>query len=108
MGLTLVEVDAEVTHDHHMGRAAGPGHPIGLNRADAPHDAANSRLQLLRAERFHHVVVGAKLQTRDPVCHIAEGGQQDDRDLRLGTNALGHGKTVELRHHHVENHDIRF
>jgi hypothetical protein len=49
---------------------------------DAAEEGAHPRYQLLRAERFHHVVVGAQFQADDAVGLVTAGSHDHDWNIR--------------------------
>ena len=53
----------------------------------APQDCPDARDELAATERLGQVVVSAELQTDDAVHLVALGGQHDDRDARLTSQA---------------------
>ena len=89
-----------------MGTTTAATDSIRCGGARPTQHATNPGFQFLGTERLDHVIVGAQLQTGDAISHVAKGGEQDDRHLRLGSNALGDRKAIELGHHHVEHHQV--
>ncbi len=64
-------------------------------------------LQLTQGERFDEVVIGAGLEAVDAVVDRVAGGQhQDRRAVARGAHPAAHLETVDLRHHHIEDHRI--
>ncbi len=74
-----------------------------------PELQVNARHQREAVDRLGHKIVGAGLKPPDEVIHIGEGCHHDDRDVRrrrIGLDATADLKTVELRHHHVQQDDV--
>lgn len=74
--------------------------------AGAAHDRGRPQREFARRERFRHVVVGAREQPGEPVSLLALGGEQDDRDVRRGTNPLAQLHPGRARQHHVEHDEV--
>jgi hypothetical protein len=91
------------------------GRPPGLHFhgpvfAAALEDGLDALEHLVAVERFDEVIVGADLQTGEPVFHIAAAGDQDHSDVRGALDAaqgLADLPAAALRHHHVEEDDVR-
>ena len=80
------------------------GAPDGRVLAGAAQQRPEPRDQLLDRERLDEVVVGARLQARDPVLHLIPGRQDEDRRAdAVGPQAGADGTTVEVGHRHVED-----
>src|SRR5437667_2413018 len=90
-----------------------------LDLADAEHvcpilaNAAENRFhtqnEFARAERLHHVIVGAKLEPDDAVTLFGAGGEHDDRNaagVRAHPKRTAHFQAIEIRQHDVENDQI--
>jgi hypothetical protein len=52
------------------------------------------------------VVVGAQVQAEEEVLLGAAGGEQQDRDVRLGAQDAAHVEAVDQRQHHVEHDEV--
>ena len=97
------------------GRAAtAPARPVqgSINRRSSvsAENSLNARLQLLRAERLLHVVVGAGLEATRDVGLLHASGQQDHGDrgrLRVRAELARHLVAGQLRHHHVQHRQVR-
>nr|BFE72116.1 hypothetical protein GCM10020092_054170 [Actinoplanes digitatis] len=64
--------------------------------------------QLLGGERLRQVVVGARVQPRDPVGDLVTGGQHQDRQIPTrGPQPSAGLQPAEARHHHVEDQQIQ-
>ena len=75
------------------------------------HDPAQQRAQpgqqLLQGERLGEVVVGAGVETLDPVADGVAGGEHQDRHVVAGrAQRPGRLDAVEPRHHHVHHDDV--
>ena len=86
-----------------MSRASGP-----VCRGRATQYRPHAQCEFARAERLGQVIVGAGLQTRDPVVLLAECGQQDHRDRVVAAlpQAAAQCQAVRAGHHHVEHRDV--
>ena len=71
------------------------------------HHRPNSRQQLAEIKRLDQVIVGADLQSLDPVLDLVFGREDDDARILVAPNRLGDLESIELRHHHVEHHHVR-
>ena len=95
-----------------LGRAPVEGerpeadHVVGARRLDPAQDGGDAQQQLARLERLGQIVVGARLQARDPVLRRAARGQQQDRHLALAAQLLGQRQAVLARHHDVEHDQV--
>ena len=63
----------------------------------APEDRANTGDQLARAERFGDVVIGADLESVQPIVFLDACGEHDDRQIGLAADGARHGQSVEFR-----------
>ncbi|MPM84284.1 hypothetical protein SDC9_131355 [bioreactor metagenome] len=94
---------------HGVGRVDPITHvaPASLSRVPAC-ECAQSGQQLLELERFDQVVVGAAVQTGDPVLEGAERGEHQDRGGDPGT---AHGRdqlqAAHCRQPPVHNHHVK-
>ena len=87
----------------------GQGQLAGLRVAAVPpqHDP-HAGHQLLDAERFGHIVIAPDRQPVDFVLGGVFGGQENDRHLVAGAvHALEDLDAVDVREHHVEDHERR-
>ena len=63
--------------------------------------------ELAQRERLAEVVDGAGLEAPDPILHLAEGGEDDHRELGAGRPQLGQdGVAVELGQQQVEHDQV--
>ena len=69
--LVSIQVERQVAHDERVVRLARP-----------PAEGAHARQQLLERERLGQVVVGARVESADPIGHRVARGQHQDRDAR--------------------------
>ncbi|MPN34137.1 hypothetical protein SDC9_181630 [bioreactor metagenome] len=69
----------------------------------AAQQSLDSSDQLRKGERLDQIIVGASLQTVDPVFHFTQRGQHQDRGLFLGTQGSQQGKSVHARQHGVQD-----
>jgi len=79
------------------------GRAEALARAD-PH--VDARQEFLVAERLAHVVVGARLEPRQPLALIGQCRDHDDRQVDLAplrAHAAAQLEPVQTRQHQVEN-----
>ena len=74
---------------------------------DAPQHGLHAGDELARVEGLRHVVVGADLQTDDPVDVVAARGEDDHGDVARLAELFADGEAVHLRHHHVEDDEVR-
>ena len=72
----------------------------------AADDRLDPRHQLFQGERLGDVVVGAKLEARDPVADRRAGADADESRVRLGPEGLEQLWTVVVGEHQVEEHDV--
>ena len=73
----------------------------------AAQNTADPRLKLLRAEGLDHVVIRSQFQAGDPVGDITKSCEHHDRNIRFLAQFLTDPVAIQLRHHHVENHEVR-
>ena len=78
-----------------IGRGGTPGHG-----ADACHE-------LMHAERFDHIVVGAHLQRYNPVDLLAASADHDDRYLRACPDGAADVSAVHVGQPQIQQHEIR-
>jgi hypothetical protein len=70
----------------------------------------DARLQLARAERLDQIVVGAGVHAFDAALLARARGEHDHRRVaraRVGAQRAQEPESVEPRHHHVGEHEIR-
>ena len=75
----------------------------------APDHGAHPRDQLVRAERLDDIVVGAAVQTANPVALLAARGQHDDRQRagrRRPPDLPAYFETRDVRQHPIEQHRV--
>ena len=73
------------------------------------HARTNTRFQQHRIERLRQVILGAGFDAAHDAGHVVERRDHDDRyvaDRGIIVVAREHRKTVETRHHHVEQYQI--
>ena len=58
------------------------------------------------SERLHDVVVRSRLQAAHPLELLSARGQHQDGHLREVADALERREPVQLRHIHVEDHEV--
>ncbi len=71
---------------------------------------ADAREQLARLERLGEVVDAAGGERAHLLERLVERGQEDHRHVAgrfVRLEPLAHGEAVEVRHHHVEQHEVR-
>ena len=91
------QVEAEVP-DPELGR---PGD------ATPPREGAQPGQELVEGERLDQVVVGAGLESGDPVGHGTQRGQHQHRSPVVdAADAAAHLEAVDVREHHVEHQDV--
>ena len=78
--------------------------PLPLATAE---DGFHSRHELARIEGLGHVVVGADLEADDAVDVVTAGGEDDHRHVAGLADLLADGQAVHLRHHYVEDDEVR-
>ncbi len=88
-----------------MGPASTISPPLG-SRLVLRSTAQDPRQQLVGAERFGQVVIGAGVQSGDPVDLGGAGGQHDDRDRALPPQLPQELEAVESRHHDIEQEQV--
>ena len=71
------------------------------------HDRPNPRQQLAEVKGLDQVIVGAHLQPLDSVRDLVLGREDDHARVLVAPDGLGNLQSVELRHHHVEDHHVR-
>jgi hypothetical protein len=90
-------VEGEVGAGEHRARPAR--HP--------PEDGADPREELLEVERLHEVVVGARVESGDPVLDRVARRQHDDRRHDAPRSPAAQDVDARLaREHPVEQHDL--
>ena len=62
--------------------------------------------ELARGERLRHVVVGPDLQTDDPVCLLAAGGEHDHGDLRERAQPAADREPVQAGQHQIQHNQV--
>jgi hypothetical protein len=82
----------------------GEGGGIGPS---PPEDAAHPRQQLSQLERLGDIVVGADLQSGDPVDQVVLSAQHDDAALAFPAQAGGQRQAVLSGQLDVENDEVR-
>ena len=81
---------------------------VGDRRMGATQRGTNTRQQLIDAERFGDVVVGAGVQPHDDVGFLLARGEHDDRSARRARTELpAEVDTVGVGEAEVEEHQIR-
>ena len=84
------------------GAASGGGPLLG-----AAQDRADAQGELARAERLDDVVVGADLETGDPVLLLAARGEHDDGQVgALGPQPSADLEAVDAGQHEVEDDEV--
>src|SRR5258708_18922233 len=83
--------------------AVGAAH---RSRIRAAQDGAQARHQLARRAGLRHIVVGAELEPDDAVDVVAARGEHDYRHAARLADLAQRLDAVDLRHHHVEHHDL--
>ena len=94
-----LEVDLDVVEREDAG--------AGLDARGATDDGPNAGRELIRVERLGDVVVGAEVEALGLVGGRALGRQQDDRHRPLLAELAHDLDAVEVRHHDVEQDDVR-
>ena len=85
----------------------GRGQGGDRRRRPAAAERAHAGEQLGRGERLDEVVVGAGVETRDPVLDGVAGGEQQDRGADpLRAQPAADGESVEAGHGDVEHDDV--
>src|SRR4249919_2439521 len=77
-----------------------------VRRRGAPEECAHAAPELADRERLRDVVVRPELEPENLVELLAAGGEHDDRDVALPSQALAHLEPVESWEHHIEHHEI--
>ena len=72
----------------------------------ATHDRIDAREELLHAERFRDVVVGAAAEAAHLVRLLSARRQKDHRHLRDFADVIEHLEAAALRQHQIEKHQI--
>ncbi len=70
---------------------------------------ADPRLEQHGLERLAEVVLGPELDAAHHAVHLVQRRDHEDRDVakgRIGLEPLEHRVAVEVRHHHVEQHQV--
>jgi len=82
-------------------------HGIGVDRRGAAQDGRYPGPQLVEAEGFGDVVVGAEFEAEDLVDFLPLGGEHDDRHAAVGlADGAADLEAVFLRHHNVEEEEV--
>ena len=77
-------------------------------RRNPPQDGADAGQQFARAERLHHVVVGADFEQQDLVHLVPDRAQHDDGSLHFGgTQLLADFHTVHARQAQIHQNQVR-
>ena len=87
-------------------RARRPASSGAAQPAGAAQHGAHPGEQLLEGERLDQVVVGAELEAGEPVVQPVAGGEEDDRDVPRGPQALGQREAVQAGQHDVEHREV--
>ena len=89
-------------------RSAKRSTSVAVGHQAAAQQRAQPGDQLVEGERLDEVVVSARLEARHPVRHrVARGEHQDRGPVALLAKAPAHLDPVEIRHQHVQHHDVR-
>jgi hypothetical protein len=72
----------------------------------ATEDGPDTGYDLPRREWFGDVVVGAELESDDPIRLVAARREHDDGGGAIGPDAPEHLEPVESREHQVEQHEV--
>jgi hypothetical protein len=79
----------------------------GQDHAGAPSESSQSRKKLIESERFDEVVIGAGVETRDPIDDRITGGEHQNWDLQPArAERARHRDAITTRQHVVEHHRI--
>jgi hypothetical protein len=92
--------------DDHVPRPQRRGR-LAVTRPGPAQDAAHTSHELAWAEWLDDVVVGAELETDDPVRLVALGGQHDDRGRTRGADLPADVQPVDAGQHEVEDDQVR-
>jgi hypothetical protein len=68
--------------------------------------SARTRGQFAGTVGLGEVVVGAQVEAEEHVLLGRAGGEQQDRDVRLGAQDPAHVESVDQRQHHVEDDEV--
>ena len=79
----------------------------GRQAPPPPHAGAHSRQQLSQRERLDHVVVCAQLQPIDLVLFLDPRGEDQDRDVGLGTQVTQYLESAQFGQHQVEHDQVQ-
>ena len=77
-----------------------------VDEVDSSQNRTHSRDELSHTEGLHDVVVGAQLESDDPIGLVGSGGQDDDRDIRFATQTAHDIETVHPGEAEVENDGV--
>ena len=72
----------------------------------APQHRADARQKLARTERLGEIVVGAKFQAHDAIGFLGATGEDDDGDLRFGTQLPQQRHAVLTAQPQIKQHQI--
>ena len=92
-----------------VGEIVGLGRDLVVQLLHAQH-RLDARHQRRLVHRLGQIFVGAGFESGDHVLGVGLGGHQDDRherQARVGLETPRHLDAVDLRHHHVEQDEVR-
>ena len=78
---------------------------IGV-RAAAPKHGPDPGDKFVRAERFHHVVIGAEFEPDDAVHFVTAGGQDDHRQAASAAEVAQQVQAVAIGQPEIEHHQV--
>ena len=86
-----------------------PQDPVGRWRGalDAAQQGSDSGHQLAWTVGLGHVVVGTEVEAEEQVVLTGPGGQHQDRHGRFLAQDPAHIESVDVRHHHIEDEQVR-
>ena len=86
------------------------GHHPWFGPFGRPGDATQNCLQtdfdFTEGERFANIIIGAQAKTIDNVIGAVQGRKHDNRHIALLAQFGAEGKAVDLRHHHIQQHQV--
>ncbi len=85
---------------------AGPDHVAGRRASVTAQDRAHASDELTWTERLGHVVVGTQLEADHLVGLVIAGGEHDDRDPGVASEATRHLEPVEPRKPEVQHDQV--